>query len=639
MLLAIRERVMGILGWVVLGVIFVTFAFFGLNSYLKSNVVTYAAAVNDVEIPPGALQRAYQQLRTRMRDMLGSNYDPALLNETTLKETALQQLIREELLRQEAESQGFAVSSQLIAARINAVESFRENGGFSKTRYEQVLRMQGMSPGEFERRLGREILIAQLRNGIVDTTAATSMDLKEAVRMEGQQRRFRYLVLPAARAAEQVEISDQEIADYYKAHSRDFMTPERVRIQYLELDAATLDTGTVPDEESVEALYNEQSDQYVTEEQRHTRHILVRLLPDADEAAITAARQKAESLMQRIEAGEDFAELAREESDDPGSAPGGGDLGFFGRGLMVPEFDEAVFSMKVGERRGPVKSSFGFHIIELLEIKPEQVTPLDAVRDQLVDQLLAAQRSELFYEQSETLATLTYEQPDTLEGAAESLGLEIRESDWFSRAGGPGITENPAIVDTAFSEEVLLDGNNSDPVEIGEDHVVVIRVLEHQEAAPQTLDAVRDLVVERLKDEKARELAGEQGKALLAAVQAGETLDAVAEKQGLKVVATEMLGRRADKPDSGMVQAAFALPPPDDATTPVYGDYIDPDGDYVIIALDEVRDGNFAALPEAVRKQTRDNLGQVMGMEEMDAIMAGLKAQAVIQIPEQTEQE
>jgi peptidyl-prolyl cis-trans isomerase D len=639
MLLAIRERVMGILGWVVLGVIFVTFAFFGLNSYLKSNVVTYAAAVNDVEIPPGALQRAYQQLRTRMRDMLGSNYDPALLNETTLKETALQQLIREELLRQEAESQGFAVSSQLIAARINAVESFRENGGFSKTRYEQVLRMQGMSPGEFERRLGREILIAQLRNGIVDTTAATSMDLKEAVRMEGQQRRFRYLVLPAARAAEQVEISDQEIADYYKAHSRDFMTPERVRIQYLELDAATLDTGTVPDEESVEALYNEQSDQYVTEEQRHTRHILVRLLPDADEAAITAARQKAESLMQRIEAGEDFAELAREESDDPGSAPGGGDLGFFGRGLMVPEFDEAVFSMKVGERRGPVKSSFGFHIIELLEIKPEQVTPLDAVRDQLVDQLLAAQRSELFYEQSETLATLTYEQPDTLEGAAESLGLEIRESDWFSRAGGPGITENPAIVDTAFSEEVLLDGNNSDPVEIGEDHVVVIRVLKHQEAAPQTLDAVRDLVVERLKDEKARELAGEQGKALLAAVQAGETLDAVAEKQGLKVVATEMLGRRADKPDSGMVQAAFALPPPDDATTPVYGDYIDPDGDYVIIALDEVRDGNFAALPEAVRKQTRDNLGQVMGMEEMDAIMAGLKAQAVIQIPEQTEQE
>ena len=639
MLLAIRERVMGILGWVVLGVIFVTFAFFGLSSYLNSNVVTYAAAVNDVEIPPGALQRTYQQLRARMQDMLGSNYDPALLNETTLKESALQQLIREELLRQEAESQGFAVSSQLIAARINSVESFKENGVFSKTRYEQVLRMQGMSPGEFERRLGREVLIAQLRKGIVETAAATSRELEEAVRMEGQQRRFRYLVLPAARAAEQVEINDQEIADYYKVHSKDFMTPERVRIQYLELDAATLDTGTVPDEKSVEALYNEQSDQYVTEEQRHARHILVRLLPDADEAAITAARQKAESLMQRLEAGEDFAELAREESDDPGSAPGGGDLGFFGRGLMVPEFDEAVFSMKVGERRGPVKSSFGFHIIELLEIKPEEVTPLDAVRDQLVDQLLSAQRSDLFYEQSETLATLTYEQPDTLEGAAESLGLEIKESDWISRAGGPGIAENPAVVETAFSEEVLLDGNNSAPVEIGEDHVVVIRVLEHQEAAPQTLDAVRDLVSERLKDEKARALASEQGKALLAAVHAGETLEAVAERQGLKVVATEMLERRADKPEPGMVQAAFALPRPGEATTPVYGEYIAPDGDYVIIALDEVRDGNLAALPEAVQKQSRENLGQVMGMEEMAAIMAGLKAHAVIQIPEQTEQE
>lgn len=638
MLLAIRERVMGILGWVVLGVIFVTFAFFGLNSYLKRNVATYAASVNDVEIPPGVHQRAYQQLRARMQDMLGSNYNPALLNEAALKESALQQLISEELLRQEAKVEGFAVSSQLVAARIGAVETFKENGAFSKARYKRLLQLQGMSPGEFESRLGREILTNQLRSGIVATAAATTRELEEAVRMEGQKRRFRYLILPVVRAADQIEVNDKEIADYYKAHSKDFMTPERVRIQYVELDAATLDTGTVPDEKSVEALYNEQSAQYVTEEQRHARHILVRVLPDADEAAIAAARKKAEGLMQRLDAGEAFDVLAREESDDPGSAPGGGDLGFFGRGLMVPEFDEAVFSMKVGERRGPVRSSFGFHIIELLEIKPEQVTPLEAVHDQLVEQLLAEQRSELFYDQSETLATLTYEQPDTLTGAADTLGLEIKESDWIDRAGGPGIAANPAVVDAAFSEEVLLDGNNSAPVEIGEDHVVVLRVLEHQDATPQALDDVRDLVSERLKDEKARALVSEQGRALLAELRAGETLEAAAEKQGLEVAATEMIERRAEKPEPGMVQAAFALPPPGGAA-PVYGEYIGGNGDYAVIALDEVRDGDLATLPEAVQQQTRANLGQVMGMEEMAAIMADLRARAVIQIPERTEQE
>ncbi|MGD8312933.1 MAG: SurA N-terminal domain-containing protein [Gammaproteobacteria bacterium] len=641
MLLAIRERVMGIIGWVVLAVIFIAFAFFGLNSYLKSNVVNYAAAVNDIEIPVAQHQRAYQQLRARMRDMLGSDYDPALLDESVLKDSALQQLINDQLLLQESESQGFAVSDQLIAARIGSVDAFKEDGTFSKARYERVLRMQGMSPAEFQWRLGREIMTTQLRSGIVKTAAATSMALKEAVKMEAQQRRFRYLVLPVSRAAGQIEVTDREISDYYEAHTDDFMTPERVRIQYLELDAATLDTGAQPEEQAIEALYNEQSDRYVTEEQRHARHILVQLLPDADEAAIAEARQKAETLMQRLREGEAFDALAREESDDPGSAPGGGDLGFFSRGLMVPEFDEVVFAMEPGELRGPIRSSFGFHIIELLEIRPEQVTPLEAVRDQLVEQLLAEQRSDLYYDYSETLANLTFEQPDTLAGAAEALGLEIQESDWISQpGGGDGIAGIPAVVDTAFSEEVLLDGNNSTPVEIGDDHVIVMRVVEHQEASPQKLEDVRELVRKRIADEKARELTREQGMKLLAAVQeAGKTLEAVAEEEGLEVTATEMIYRRATKPDPGMVTAAFALPSPGDGSSPVYGDYISANGDFAIIALDEVRDGDFTKLQAAVQQQTRTNLSQVMGTAEMDALMDSLRADAVIQIPEQDAQQ
>jgi peptidyl-prolyl cis-trans isomerase D len=261
------------------------------------------------------------------------------------------------------------------------------------------------------------------------------------------------------------------------------------------------------------------------------------------------------------------------------------------------------------------------------------------VREQLVEQLTAEQRSDLFFENSETLATLTYEQPDSLAGAAETLGLEIRESDWISRAGGAGgIAANPAVIDVAFSEEVLLDGNNSSPLEIGDDHVIVMRILEHQAAAPRTLDDVRDLVRQRLTDEKARALAGEQGRAMLAAVRAGETLEAVAKREGLEVVATEMLFRRAVEPEPGMVQAAFALQSPGDPATPVYGDYVSANGDYAIIALDEVKDGDLAALQEAVRQQTRSNLNQAMGTAEMAAVMASLKERAVIDVPEQEPQ-
>ena len=638
MLLAIRERIMGVVGWIILGILFVAFAFFGLNSYLQSSAANYAATVNDQEISLARHQRAYQQLRTRMTDMLGENFDPAQLNEDILKANALQQLINEELLLQAAEAEGFAASNQLVAASINAIGAFKEDGVFSKKLYERILGYQGIRPPEFEYSLKQEIIANQYRDAIRRTAAATAGGLNQAYMLEGQQRQFNYLVLPLQSFSEALEITDQDIEDYYAAHRETFMTPERIRLQYLELDIATLDPGIEVDEQALQVLYEEQSAKYVTPEERQARHILVALLPDADETATTAALEKAQGIVARLDTGESFEDLAKELSDDPGSAASGGDLGFFGRGMMDPEFENAVFGLQQGERSQPVKSAFGYHVIELVDIKPEVAIPLADVRDELANQLLAEERSNLFYEQSENLSSLAFEQPDTLQGAADELQLELKESDWISKRGGTGIGENSTVIEAAFSEDVLLNGNNSASLEIAPDHIVVIRVLEHQEASQQSLEEVRADVELLARDMKARELAEARGKEILADLSVGETtLDAIAATEKVTNHRTDLILRNATEPAREIITAAFSLKAPGDGET-IYDGLATRGGDYVILALDQVKQGNISDLPETARQQAWRGLSQLQGEAEMAAVMTVLKDQAVIDIPPSSEQ-
>jgi peptidyl-prolyl cis-trans isomerase D len=638
MLLAIRERVMGVVGWILLGILFIAFAFFGLNSYMQSSAENYAAVVNDVEITPRQQQRAYQNLRSRMQELMGDAYNPAMLDETALKTAALQQLINEELLLQAADTEGFAASDQLVAMKINAIDAFKQDGVFSKEKYSRVLNLQGLSPAGFEWQLQREIIAEQLQSGIQQTAAATRDDLQQAYMLQGQQRNFSYLTIPVAGFYEQVEVTDDDIKQYYDAHTDEFMTPERVRVQYLQLDANSIAVDNPVDEQALEALYNERSEIYVKPEERRARHILIQLSQDADATSDGAALQKAEDAIKRIKGGEAFEAVAREVSDDPGSAANGGDLGFFSRGLMTPAFEEVAFSLTPGELSEPVKSSFGYHIIEVLEIKPETATPLEEVRAELVEVLRNEDRSNIFFERSEILTSLTFEQPDTLQGAADTLGLEIKESDWISRDGGVGIAANEDIVEAAFSEDVLLNGNNSTPVETSGETVVVLRLLEHQDAAHQPLDEISDIVKQRLIDEKARLLAESKGAELLASItEKGETLEDTATALQATVQQTGMVGRNAAEHPAPVVAKAFMLDTPVEEQ-PVYAGFALPEGDYVILALNEVKQGDLTSLPEGVRKQAWREFSSIQGAAEMAAVQETLKKQAKIVIPPPAEE-
>ena len=636
MLMAIRDRVMGFVGWLLLGLLFVAFAFFGLNSYFTSNAKTYAADVNGVEITIPEYQRAYQQLRNRMRTMMGEAYNPAMIDEDALKKSALQQLIREQLILQEAGDDGYAVSKQLVAAQINAVTAFNgDDGTFSIEKYRRVLQQQGMSPAEFEWRLSRELMANQVTNGIAQTAGVSRQDLENIYRLQTQQRRFSYLELPLQQSAAEVKVSDSDIEKYYTEHASDFMSPERVKIQYLELKADKLQVSDVPDDQALHALYDEHSDRYVTPEERRARHILVSLPPDAGEDAERKAREKAESLLARLEKGESFEELAKEASDDPVSASKGGDLGFFSRGVMTPEFETAAFALEKGGRSGIVKSAFGFHIIEVTDIKPQHTRPFDEVRDVLVKEYQAQERGDLFSDRAETLANLTFEQPDSLQGAADALGLEVKASDWLTKEGGPGVGQNETVVNAAFQEDVLEAGNNSEPVELGDNHLVVLRILEHQPSEKQPLESVKDKVTAEVSAAKARELASARGDSLLKELRSGTPLADIASAQKLKVRTTGLIGRNATDPSSRIVTEAFLLPPAADKGQSSTGFSLD-SGDYVLLVLEEIKDGDFSSLSRDDQLKVRQELDRIIGGAEVNAFTDELKNRAEITIPDQS---
>lgn len=636
MLLAIRERVMGVVGWILLGLLFVAFAFWGVNSYLGSDARAYAVSVNDVEIPVSELQRTYQLARSRLRERLGDAYDPALIDEDALKQSALEQLIREQLLIQEAQAEGYAISSDLIAAQISGIPAFRDEEGFSREKYQRILRAQGISASEFEWRLSRELMTRQLLDGIRATVALTPEAINEIYRLQAQQRRFTYLTLPPERYHEQVNISDEEIADYYTANQNEFLTPERVRVRYLELKADSLPVSTDIDDETLHALYDEQADQYITEEQRRARHILVSIPPDADEQTVAEARERALGILGRLEEGEDFAEVAKAESDDPGSAASGGDLGFFGRGVMTDAFDAAAFALEKGARSDLVRSPFGFHIIEITDIRPEVSKSFEEVRDQLVEAYVAQEREDLFFEYSERLANLAFENPDTLETAADALGLEIMTSDWLSRDGGPGIGANSDIIAAAFQEDVLENGNNSEPVEIADDDLVVLRVLEHEPATVKPLAEVRDEIRSLLQDRKSSELARAEGQRLAKALKEGKTMQDVATELGIEPQDSGLVNRRAPGIDSELVAAAFRLPPPQGDSMPVSGLELQ-SGAYAILQLQTVQDGDATSLSPVARSRFTQEVLALQGAAETTALVNDLKEQATIIIPEQAE--
>lgn len=590
MLQSIRNRSQGWFAWAIVILITIPFALWGIQEYIGGGSEPAAATVNGVEIPQREVQRTVQMQRQRLLAALGANADPALLDELRLQDVALEGLIENEVLFQTAESAGFRVSDAQLVSRIHSISAFQENGTFSPALYEQALRNQGMLPGGFEPLLRRDLLLEQLQQGIEGSAFVTKTELDELSRLRLQRRDAGYLIVPAKEYEQTVTVTDDEIAAYYEQNPQAFSRPEQVSVEYLELSVDELASGVTLDESELRSYYDEHRNSYSKPEQRRASHILVTVDADADDAAVEEARNRAEDLVKRIRAGESFADLAREYSGDSGSAKEGGDLGLFGKGVMEPAFETAAFAMAEGEVSDPVRTDFGFHIIKVAEIKPGTTPSFEEIHEQLAADYRRQQAEKQFYDAAEQLANLSYEHPDSLEPAAEQLGIAIKTTPLFGKQGGEGIAANPKVVAAAFSQEVLEQGYNSEPIELSPVHMVVVRKKEYIPEQLQPLAEVKEKIAGLLRGEKARDAAYADAEKIVQRAAKGEDIEALAEEHKLKWEHIKSLARNEQKVKSGIVREVFRMARPAEGKPRYMAQRVD--GDAVVIGLFAVQDGD-----------------------------------------------
>ncbi|HWS03320.1 MAG TPA: SurA N-terminal domain-containing protein, partial [Gammaproteobacteria bacterium] len=528
MLQAIHDRVTGWIAKIIVGLIIIVFALWGVDSYLKNDARVYAAMVNDVEITIPEYRFAKQQQTQRMRNMLGEQFDSGLVNTAEFKSAVLNRLVEEELLVQAATTAGFAISDGLLAAQIHAIPDFQEDGKFSQKKYQQLLSQQGLNTQSFEQQYRRSLLINQYLGGLSGTAVVARQNVEQGMRLQGQERKLRYLRVPVARYQDKVEVKPEAVSAFYESNKARFMEPEQVKLQYLELSLDSLTKGLTATDAEIEQMYASEKERLTVAEQRRARHILIKAEEGASKDAVAGAQKQAEDLVKRLRAGEDFAKLAKEFSQDPGSAAEGGDLGLFGKGMMVPEFDEATFSLAKDTISDPVRSPFGFHIIQVTEIQAAKIPDLAEAREQIVEDVLRKQAEALFFERSETLGKITFEHPDTLATAAEQLGLTVQETGFMPTTGGEGIGSHPQVMEAVLAEDVLTGGNNSGVIEIAPNHVVVARVLERKAESQLALDAVRETIQNTLRQQAMRDAVSKQGADWLKQLNSGATLEGIA---------------------------------------------------------------------------------------------------------------
>ena len=630
MLQSIRDRAQGIIVWTIVGLIIITFALFGLSSYLSGTAKSVVASVNGVEISETDLLREYQNAQQRLQQMLGENYRADLFNEQIMKQQVLEGLIQREVVNQYLDAENYQVAPQQVVSTLQNMPAFHDaNGEFSVENYRKVLSLQGIPAELFEIQLALDIANEHLRNGIARTSFITDTEAQRFQNLQEQQREIGYVRIPQQRYVAQIKVSEEEIASYYEQNPNEFSTAEQVSVDYVELNLADLAKQVDVSDAEIRDFYDRHQENYISQqEQRKVRHILITVDADVDDQT---ARQKTEAIAARITNGEDFATLAKTESQDPGSAAQGGDLGFIMLGVMDKAFEQAAFQLKENELSQPVRTRFGYHLIQVTEIKPVELRPFDEVKAQIRQDLQVQQAEQRFYEEVDRLNNLSYEIPDSLQPVAEQLGLQVKQSPLFTASGGEGLFSNDRLVSAAFSDEVLQQNRNSELVELSDTHVMVLHLREHKAAALRPLDEVRTMIAGRIKQQQARALAARDAEAILSRFAASEAPEKVVQDYQQEWQKPGLIKRQAteiDKLNEQIREAAFELPRPA-ANQPQLTSLMLSGGDAVVLALYAVQDGEPLIDP-AQLQAIKQQLANMSGQMEYSAFLAYLQSQADI---------
>ncbi|MGE8178343.1 SurA N-terminal domain-containing protein [Pseudomonas fluorescens] len=616
MLQNIRDNSQGWIAKTIIGVIVALMALTGFDAIFKATTHRNdAAKVNGEEISQNELSQAVDMQRRQLMQQLGKDFDASLLDEKMLREAALKGLIDRKLLLQGAEKSKFAFSEAALDQVILQTPEFQVDGKFSPERFDQVIRQLGYSRMQFRQMLAQEMLIGQLRAGLAGSGFVTDAQVQAFARLEKQTRDFATLNVKADPAA--VKLTDEEVKAYYDEHAKEFMTPDQVVIDYLELKKASFFDQVAVKDEDLQALYQKETANLA--EQRRAAHILIEVNDKVNEAQ---AKAKIEEIQARLAKGESFEALAKEFSQDPGSAANGGDLGYAGPGVYDPAFEKALYALSKDQVSAPVRTDFGFHLIKLLGVEAPQVPSFASLKDKLTKELKTQQVEQRFVDATKQLEDAAFEASDLAQPAAD-LKLTVHTSAPFGREGGEGIAANRAVVTAAFSPEVLNEGANSAGIELDPETVVVLRAKEHRKPEQLPLESVAASIRVQLTKEHASAAAKTQADELIASLRDGKTpLDS----QSWKV--TNAATRAQEGVDPTVLQALFRMPKPAAKDKPTFSSVTLPDGSLVIVRLNGVSEA--AAPSEEEKAQYRRFLASRVGQQDFAAYRKQLESQADI---------
>ncbi len=597
-----------------LGLIAITFMTWGIESYtsMRGRADTIAK-VNGLEVSQREFQDALQRQQDELRRLFGRNFDPAVLDSPETRQALLDGIIAQKLVTYTALRSNLVITDELLIETIHSIPAFQSNGRFDKSQYELALRSQNppMSPALFEARLRNDLALQQLSSAVGGTGIAPRTVAERLAGLESQKREVSEARIPAQQFMAQVKVDEAKVKEYYDANPAEFRTPERVRAEYVLLSADALAKLEPVSEEEIKVAYDARASQYKVEEQRRASHILVKTKEEADK--ILAEVQKSPAR---------FAELAKKHSQDPGSAEKGGDLGWFGPGMMVKPFEEAVLGLKKdGEIAGPVQSEFGFHVIRLTGVQAGKARPLEEVRKELADELSRQKGQRKFSESAEAFSNMVYEQADSLQPAAERFKLPVRTTPWIAKSASQelGPLDNPKLLSALFSADAIKNKRNTDAVEVAPGTLVAARVVEHQPAAQRSFDEAKSEIVEKLRRQQAAELAQKEGAAKLEQLRKGA--DA-----GVKWASPKTVSRREAQglPAEVLRQVVTA----DVTKLPAYTGMDIPGSGYLLLRISKV----IEADSQASAQENTARAGQLYGSAQYQAYLASLRKQADIEV-------
>lgn len=621
MLQNIRDNSQGWIAKTIIGIIVALMAFTGIEAIFQASTNTKqdVAKVNGEAITQTELSQAVDMQRRELMQRFGKDFDASLLDEKLLRDAALKGLVDRKLELQGAADSKFSFSEAALDQVILQTPQFQVDGKFSAERFDQVIRQLGYSRLQFRQMMTQEMLIEQVRNGIGASAFVTDAQVLAFARLEKQTRDFATVNIKANPAA--VKLTDDEVKAYYDQHAKEFMTPDQVVIDYLELKKSSFfDQVTVKDDE-LQAAYEKETANL--SEQRRAAHILIEVNDKVTEAQ---AKAKIEEVQARLAKGEQFEALAKEFSQDPGSASNGGDLGFAGPGVYDPDFEAALYALNKDQVSAPVRSTFGWHLIKLLGVEAPEVPSFASLKGKLTHELKNQQVEQRFVEATKQLEDSAFEASDLAQPASD-LKLTVHTSAPFGREGGEGVAANRAVVTAAFSPEVLDEGANSTAIELDPETIIVLRAKEHLKPAQLPLESVAAAIRTQMTKERASAAAKTHADELIASLRDGKTpLNQPIDGQAWKVTAAATRSQEAIDPV--VLQALFRMPKPAAKDKPTFTTVTLADGSLVIVRLNSV---NEAAAPSDDEKaQYRRFLASRVGQQDFAAYRKQLETKAEI---------